>query len=523
MIADENKIEFAKAVKSAKDDMIALANLIIESSDAIVRTAGDLAMDEDPAIYLYNGRCYDMLMENNFYKLLYDFFNEYELTKLWKTTKMNEIRLAMEASDKIKTVEMDMHEHHICLRNGILDLNTMKLQPHSPDFYFTTYVNIDYDPKQQDAPNFVEFLQTTFDEFGRTDTETIDNIIRIGGYLLYPQNKLNLMFLFLGDGANGKSLLLEVFQMFFNKRNVSFLDLSTLASPTSLERERIIGSRLNITSEAKGAEIESDMIKRIISGEGIEVTRKFRKPISYRPICKMVVASNDTPFFNDVSHGIFRRLFPITFRNKFVPADQYKYVEDPKLKRTYPAKDYIELVHAFEKEKSAILNIFLTGLKMLLDSNWSIDPSANSKKTKQEYQEVPDKARAFLEENYIPSKDETTDIIYILEDYRAWYKMNVSENNLRFSSVTLGKKIKELFNLDSIRISKYANGQQVRSRVYKIRRKTYEDDLQGFVSDDAGERGVGEEPAAVVSKTDLSPAPASTRVVESQNPLFQFN
>lgn len=523
MIAEENKIEFAKAVKSAKDDMIALANLIIESSDAIVRTAGDLAMDEDPAIYLYNGRCYDMLMENNFYKLLYDFFNNYELTKLWKLTKMNEIRLAIEASDKIKTVEMDIHEHQICLKNGILDLKTMELIPHSPDYYFTTYVNVDYNAEDKNAPHFVEFLKTTFDDLGYTDTGTIDNIIKIGGYLLYPQNKLNLMFLFLGGGANGKSLLLEVFQMFFNKRNVSFLDLSTLSSHTSLERERIIGSRLNITSEAKGTEIDSEMVKKVISGEGIEVTRKFRKPISYRPICKLVVASNDAPYFNDTSHGIFRRIFPITFRNEFMPADQYRFVENAKQKRIFQARDYIDMTNEFTAEKSAILNLFLEGLKMLIEAGWTLSPSSNSKTTKQEYKDVVDKARAFLEENYVKSDTESTDIVYILEDYRVWYKMNVSEKSLNLSSVTLGKKIKELFRVEPVRLSRYGNGKQNRSTTYKIRRRTYDDDLKGFVSNDGSNRGVGEQPEAVVLAADPGPSPVAPQPVEEQNPLFRFN
>jgi len=349
----------------------------------------------------------------------------------------------------------------------------MKQFPFSPDYYFTSRVNISYSEVPIKTPVFTEFLQSTFtDKKGNPDQETINNIIRIGGYLFYPQNRLELMFLFLGEGANGKSILITLFEMFFDQENVSYLDLDTLSSK-SLERESLIGSRLNTTTEAKSSKMDSEMIKKIISSEGLEVTRKNRKSIKYIPITKLVVASNTQPYFNDTTHGIYRRIFPVTFRNRFVNELEYKTIHMPEAKRIFLGKDKKKIMNGFKDEISGILNLFLGGLNDLRKKKWQLKMSENSEETLSDYKNSGDYVTHFLLEFYKEDNDKNWIGISadeILKEYRYWYHANVAETPLKYGIQSLGRKIKDLWRIEPVR--KHVESGK-RATFYPIKKKHY--------------------------------------------------
>ncbi len=71
--------------------------------------------------------------------------------------------------------------------------------------------------------------------------------------------------------------------------------------------------------------------------------------------------------------------------------------------------------------------------------------SKNSDETLEEYKNTSDTATYFLKEFYTEDFDKDCPGITaeeILQDYRGWYRANVSERPLKYGVQTLGKKLK---------------------------------------------------------------------------------
>jgi putative DNA primase/helicase len=455
-----------EAVRNGKGNSVALARFFMEEYR-------HLALDMNRELFIYDKKgIYKDVDDKYFDELFMLFLKKNGITESWKLNKINEVKRAVFAMGKLPRVEFDAYQNFICFKNCVIDLDKMKKYSLSPEYYFTTKVNVDYLVDAEPAIHFSKFLETTFtNNDGSPDVDTINNIIRIGGYLLYPKNRLKKMFLFLGEGANGKSTLINIFEMFFDRKNVSHIDLDTLSSTSSKERNRLIGSRLNTTTEAKSNKLDSEIIKQVISSESIPINRKFRDSVDYKPLTKLIIASNTQPYFNDTTHGLYRRIFPISFRNRFVPEAEYNKTKMAVAKRIFIEKNDVQLERNLFNERSGILNLFLGGLRDLRNKKWQLKMSKNSDDTLKEYKNTGDSISHFLIKFYC---EDTAEECYgltaeeVLSDYREWYRANVSERPLNYSVQSLGRKIKELWRIETFR--RYVKGNK-RESFYPLKRK----------------------------------------------------
>ena len=90
-------------------------------------------------------------------------------------------------------------------RNGTLDLQSFKLQPHEPRDMLTRLVDVPYDPSVQ-APTWQRFLSDVF--MGNADV--IEFVQRCVGYTLTGEIGEQVVFFLHGSGANGKSTFVGV-------------------------------------------------------------------------------------------------------------------------------------------------------------------------------------------------------------------------------------------------------------------------------------------------------------------------
>jgi phage/plasmid-associated DNA primase len=287
----------------------------------------------------------------------------------------------------------------------------------------------------------------------------------------------------LGGGANGKGILFEIFQMFFAKKNISYMTLETMCK-ASFERQSIIGSRLNITTEAKGNQLDVEELKKIISSEEIEIMRKFQDPTSYKPKLKIIISSNTLPYFNDTSFGTDRRLVVFNFLNKFVTKAEYDKQPHPELKRIFLRGDKKKILAEIKKEKSSILNLFLKGLVMLEQNKWEMELSQNNKDAMMDYKIATDTFGTFIMEFYKLDESNGYDgisSIDILDHYRRWYIQNVKDKVPNYSVNLVGRRIKEIFRIEPTR----HYSEDGRLSFYKIRKRNNDDNLQEIITSGA--------------------------------------
>lgn len=162
----------------------------------------------------------------------------------------------------------------INLRNGVLDISTLKLKPHSPDYYSTIQLPITYNPHEK-CPRFEQFIQ----EITGGDNELGSVIQQMVGYCLCHNTKAEKAFFLYGSGKNGKSVLAKIIELLVGSENVSNVKLSQLNESFGLSS--MVNKNVNISAENElTGKFDTGNFKAIISGDTINVTRKYKSDVS---------------------------------------------------------------------------------------------------------------------------------------------------------------------------------------------------------------------------------------------------
>jgi putative DNA primase/helicase len=464
----QENLDRDKSIVDNSKDHVMMAMYLLEDNPNMV-TCQD-------TIYNFNGKCYDLLSEKDLDSLYLKFCMRYGITKVaWKN--INSVIRAMVIYPSIKNItKMNDYDNLLCLNNGVLNIHTKEFEPHNPKYYFDSFINVDYNTEDTNCPNFIKYLEHTFNG----DKETIENIIRLGGYLLDTSCAAKRMFMFNGPGGSGKSTLIDTFSMFFvesmdYRNQITSLSLQELASG-GFDKEILINSRFNQCAETKKEYVDAEQIKKMISGDIIKVSRKFKIPVNFRPKMKIIVACNGLPKFNDTSDGIYRRLQIIEFENQYKRPQEFAWLTNTTLRKIYIGDE--GLMDKIKLEKVAILNLFIEGLVALRKDNYSFHDSGSSERALNEFKKDSDTVREFLEESYEVDADSKTPLRYIYNYYRDWYRLNVQDMGvMKFRINEMGKRVAEVFGVKSLgQEFLYSSEMQksIRETMYPIKLKDQE-------------------------------------------------
>ena len=229
------------------------------------------------------------------------------------------------------------------LKNGVLNLETMELTPHSMENGFRYCLPYDYDPLAK-APFFENFLIQIMK--GRTDL--IQVILEFFGYCLSSEDCwAHKSMIFTGEGSNGKSTLMDVLKEVAGKANYSTLTFKDINNEAS--RRMIDGKLFNLSEETPTyAIMESSLYKNMISGGEITVKMLYKQPYAIKNKAKIIFAANELPRTKDTSRGFFRRLLIVPFDKLFEGDNKDPFIKEKLL-----------------TELPGILNLILEGHKRL--------------------------------------------------------------------------------------------------------------------------------------------------------------
>lgn len=418
-------------------------------------------------LYLFNGKHYSILNDEDLMALWHKFVMKYGIYDQWRGNRISEIIKSIHAYEGVKSLNPEDFGHYICLNNGVLDTRTRELLPHTPDIFVDSCLNIEYREENNGCPKFMQYLK----EVTNNDVEMILNIQKLGGYLFEPMCKANRIFFFTGPGSSGKSTLLQIFQLFFVSEQITALSLDEM-STNSFNREALIKSRLNISGEQKRSYLDAEQMKQIAEGSRIQIQRKFRLPLTFRPKCKVVLACNGLPKFNDTSEGTYRRLLIFNFPNQYKSPKEFEKITNPERYGIYKLNP--RLFYELEKEKNAIFLWFLDGLEELKQNDFLFNESGQQSEILNEYRSDNDTIREFLVENYEIDDSAELSVYTVFQHYRRWYTDNVQEKGgMKLRLNELGKRIIEVFNVarkgNVVLVN--ADGDKIRSAAYPVKKK----------------------------------------------------
>jgi putative DNA primase/helicase len=293
------------------------------------------------------------------------------------------------------------------VQNGVLDLRTGMLRTAKPEDRITLHASVPYDPSKRCA-RFEQFLREVFLD----DPELIGYVKRALGYSLTGSVSEQCLFLCYGEGANGKSVLLEIFRYVLGglAHNLPFSAFELSGRSTIPHDLAGVVARRFVTSAETNENVRFNeaRLKAISGGDTCTARFLYQEFFSFDPTAKYWLAFNHKPRVIDDSHGFWRRIRLIPFLAKFEGDRADK-----------------DLLTKLKAEGSGILAWAVEGC-LAWQAEGLGEPSAVSAATKL-YREESDALATFLEERYERSLNGFVGSTQILEDYKEWVEANGEE------------------------------------------------------------------------------------------------
>ena len=248
---------------------------------------------------------------------------------------------------------------YIAVENGLLDVRAVLrgasdvLSPHTPEWFTPICLPYAFDPAAT-CPRWTDFVEWMV----KKDAELIQFVQEWFGYCLVLDHSQHVFVVAVGEGANGKSVLLDTLQNLVGRENCSSVPLESFNGRFALSMT--IGKLVNVVSEIGDVKtLPEGKLKAFVAGDLMTFDRKHREPLQVNPTARLVFATNKLPKVGDRSEGIWRRFVPLPCEVTVAPRDQDR-----------------ELSRKMREELPGIFNWGLQGLKRLRDRGRFAVPEA---------------------------------------------------------------------------------------------------------------------------------------------------
>lgn len=201
--------------------------------------------------------------------------------------------------------------------NGTLDLRTGLLKDHDPSDLLWGLCPTNWDPTAE-CPMFEQFISEIL-----PDEATANTVQEILGSALVGEPLAQILPVFIGEGRNGKSLLVNTVGQvlgndFFGDIDGKLLTAQKFDShPENIMRLR--GKRLAIASETEsGDKFATASIKRLTGGDMLTGRFMRENSTNFRPTHSVVLITNNHPQVDDQGAAIWARLKKVPFTVSFL-------------------------------------------------------------------------------------------------------------------------------------------------------------------------------------------------------------
>jgi putative DNA primase/helicase len=239
----------------------------------------------------------------------------------------------------------------VATSNGLLDVTSLQLYPHTPLYFGHVSVPFPYDPDAAMPTKWLAFLE----ELWPQEPDAIDVLGEWFGYVISGRLDLHKIFVMIGPTRGGKGVIARILTALIGKRNVCGPTLGSLGGEFGLAP--LLGKSLAIISDARsgnGGKNSSVVVERLLSISGedtLTVNRKYRDQWSGKLPVRLHVISNELPRLGDASSAIVGRLVLLLTTSSWLGKENY------------------ELETGLRTELTGILNWSLEGLRRLTLDN----------------------------------------------------------------------------------------------------------------------------------------------------------
>lgn len=322
--------------------------------------------------------------------------------------------------------ELNVDEKYINFRNGLYNIKTRELEPHTPKLYSTIQLACEYHPSNNQRPVFERYMNDLCsDRDGNIDKEKKAVLQEFMGLILsnvrvYRAKLCLVLWSILGN--SGKTQLLNLVGELLGDDKIANIPIQHMNEASKFSLGSIVGKRMISIGDQTCSEIkDSAVFKQLTGGDPVKVEPKNKQPFYYTFPGGIAIACNNLPSFQDDKGGhLFERLCVVPCMNTIEKERRDGAILDKML-----------------SERNAIMNWFLEGLHRLLDNNFKVTKSQACDTAMKEYREKLDTVYRYLSEFYVITNNDEDMVSKpdFEKEYISWCQLNdytnVSRQNIK--------------------------------------------------------------------------------------------
>lgn len=278
-----------------------LAKHLIERHHwALTAESGELARYKD-GVYVIDST--QLLLESDLIRIM---GNTYE------TKHKNNIASALRGLSATRArIPMRPSEPLMCVENGLVDLRTLELHPHTPRFMTMRKVPLRWDPNAT-AERWVEWGTH---QMGAEQLAVFEEGL---AQMLDPsQTPTKGIYLF-GPSRTGKSTLCRVCEGLVPEAQVSAVQLQSL-SDDQFAAADLYGMVLNVAADMPKSHIENpSLFKSMLGDDKIRGNRKYGPTFKFRNQAIFVFSCNSIATVSEQSEAYFDRILPVGMVRSYI-------------------------------------------------------------------------------------------------------------------------------------------------------------------------------------------------------------
>lgn len=212
---------------------------------------------------------------------------------------------------KCRITDFDTDPWLLCCPNGVIDLRTGDLRPHTIEDMITKMSPVEYHPGTRDD-RWERYLLTATGG----DLELAAYLRRAAGYTLTGSTREEALFMLYGPSGSGKSTFITAMQTALGDYAMTTMPENLMHRKTSQapkdELANMRGMRLVASVEpSEGDRFAEGLIKQMTGGDRIMGRHLYKDRFEYDPTFKLWIAANSAPRARD--HALFRRIRRVPF------------------------------------------------------------------------------------------------------------------------------------------------------------------------------------------------------------------
>jgi len=299
----------------------------------------------------------------------------------------------------------------------VVNLKTGKTIPHNKNLLLNKISPVDLSNKKP-----VQFLRF-FEDIFKGNKEVMHYVHKALGYSLTGDCREQVMFWLVGDGNDGKSLLLQIVQEVIGDYSLTsnpdlLLDKKTQTANLS-EVARLRGIRMCVVNELKlGEKLNESAVKDITSGNNKIVARfLYCNEFEFLPKMKIWIATNYLPIIKGTDKGVWRRqvVIPMTRNLQDDEVDQ-------------------DLIYKLRTEKNEIFTWLVEGCLLWQKEGLKLPDCLRNEK--EAYKTDMDLVQKWINENCEIGDKYVTKASELFENFKNYCKIN---NEYEMSQTLFGR------------------------------------------------------------------------------------